>query len=62
VRAPTFGPWSFGTPSAYVAVRDQQRSGDPDVSLQWLVRRYLEGFGPASVQDPFTGCATSGFC
>lgn len=50
VHAPTGGPWSFGRP-CYVAARQQRRSGDPEASLRWLVRRYLEGFGPASAQD-----------
>ena len=27
------------------------RTGDPEASLVWLARRYLEGFGPASMQD-----------
>jgi hypothetical protein len=47
---PTGGPWSFGTRPAYVAARADPAS-DPAVSMQWLARRYLEGFGPASVQD-----------
>jgi winged helix DNA-binding protein len=51
VHAPTGGPWSFGSRPSYVAARDQQRSGDEAASIQWLVRRYLEGFGPASLQD-----------
>ena len=50
-HAPTGGPWSFGPRPSYVAARDQHRSGDQGTSLQWLARRYLEGFGPASVQD-----------
>lgn len=51
VHAPIGGPWSFGPKAAYLAAPDQQRSGDPEVSLRTLVRRYLEGFGPASVAD-----------
>jgi len=50
---PTDGPWSFGT-RAYVAARPRPVLADPDVSgsaLQTLVRRYLEGFGPASIAD-----------
>ena len=50
---PTDGPWSFGT-RAYVAARPRPVLADPEVSgsaLQTLVRRYLEGFGPASIAD-----------
>ncbi len=50
-HAPTGGPWSFGTRKAYVAARE--RSGDAirAAGMRWLVRRYLEAFGPASAQD-----------
>lgn len=54
LRAPTGGPWSFGNRTSYVAPRTPPRLADPDVSaaaLQVLIRRYLEGFGPASVAD-----------
>jgi hypothetical protein len=51
VHAPTGGPWSFGPRPAYRAALDQRRSGDPEADLQHLVRRYLEGFGPASIVD-----------
>lgn len=51
VHAPTGGPWSFGPRPSYIAAPDQRRSGDQDAALQLLIRRYLEGFGPASVQD-----------
>lgn len=53
-HVPTGGPWSFGSSTTYVA------SGTPahpretaalDAALPALVRRYLEGFGPASVAD-----------
>jgi hypothetical protein len=47
----TGGPWSFGPRPSYVAARNHAPSGDREASMQWLVRRYLEGFGPASVQD-----------
>ena len=51
VHHPTGGAWSFGPRPAYVAARRQERSGDQTASLAHLVRRYLEGFGPATVQD-----------
>jgi len=51
VHAPTGGPWSFGPRPSYIAARDQKRAGEPNISLRWLVERYLEGFGPASIRD-----------
>jgi hypothetical protein len=51
VHVATGGPWSFGYRPSYVAAPEQRRAGDADASVQWLARRYLEGFGPASVQD-----------
>jgi Winged helix DNA-binding domain len=50
-HVPTGRPWSFGQPRSYVAAPEFGPSGDPEVSLPLLARRYLEGFGPASVQD-----------
>ena len=47
----TGGPWSFGPRPSYVAALPHAPSGDREASMQWLVRRYLEGFGPATVQD-----------
>jgi Winged helix DNA-binding domain len=52
-HAPAGGPWSFGG-RAYVAARPRPVLADAGVSelaLQTLVRRYLEGFGPASIAD-----------
>ncbi len=51
VHAATGGPWSFGPRPSYVAAPDQNRGGDEAASLEKLVCRYLEGFGPASVAD-----------
>jgi len=53
-HAPTGGPWSFGTRPSYVAASTRPALADPGVSdqtLPTLIRRYLEGFGPASVPD-----------
>jgi hypothetical protein len=52
-HVPAGGPWSFGSRD-YVAARPRPVLADPDVSglaLQALIRRYLEGFGPASIAD-----------
>jgi hypothetical protein len=48
---PTVGPWSFGPRPSYVAARADSWGADPAASTQTLVRRYLEGFGPATIQD-----------
>ncbi|MBX9243532.1 AlkZ family DNA glycosylase [Actinotalea ferrariae] len=53
-HAPTGGPWSFGDRPAYVASGLPAGRPDPaaeEEGLRVLVRRYLEGFGPASVLD-----------
>jgi hypothetical protein len=51
VHAATGGPWSHGQRPSYVASRVTPPAGDPGPSVQRLVRRYLEGFGPATAQD-----------
>jgi hypothetical protein len=56
-HVPGDGPWSFGPPTsltAYTAARPRPALADAsisDLALQTLVRRYLEGFGPASIAD-----------
>jgi hypothetical protein len=50
-HAPTGGPWSFGRRPSYVAAPTRRPSWDRERSVQQLAWRYLEGFGPASVQD-----------
>lgn len=53
LRLPTGGPWSFSAGTAYVEPPALPRL-DPESaseSLPFLVRRYLHGFGPASVAD-----------
>jgi hypothetical protein len=51
VHAPGGPPWSFGPRPTYIGARDQDRPGDDAASVQSLVRRYLQGFGPATMQD-----------
>ncbi|MFE7324864.1 winged helix DNA-binding domain-containing protein [Streptomyces sp. NPDC057565] len=54
LHAPTTPPWSFGSRPSYVAPPTRPVLANPEVSaasLQTLVKRYLEGFGPASVAD-----------
>jgi hypothetical protein len=51
VHAPIGGPWSFGRPQMFAAAPTKPHRDDPESSLQRLIKRYLEGFGPASVED-----------
>ncbi len=51
VHAPTGGPWSFGRRPAYVAAPTPPAAEDAAGSLERLIVRYLEGFGPASAED-----------
>lgn len=48
-HVPLGGPWSFGARPSYATAG--RPVGTPDECLPTLVRRYLEGFGPASVPD-----------
>lgn len=50
-HAPTGGPWSFGPRPSFVAARPERPVPAPAESVRHLVRRYLEGFGPASIRD-----------
>jgi hypothetical protein len=53
-RVPDRRPWSFDTNPSYVAPATLPTLADTDVanmSLRTLIRRYLAGFGPASVAD-----------
>ena len=53
LHAPTHGPWSFGPRPSSVGAPEPLRAGSPapDEAMPMLIRRYLEAFGPASVQD-----------
>jgi hypothetical protein len=51
VHAVSGPPWSFGPRPAYTRAPELKRPNDPAASWRYLVLRYLEGFGPASVQD-----------
>ena len=48
---PTGGPWSFGARPSYVAARTKATDRETAEAMRCLARRYLEGFGPATVQD-----------
>jgi hypothetical protein len=52
-HAPTGGPWSFGQRPLYLATPQPSPYSDELATnaLETLVRRYLEGFGPASMAD-----------
>ncbi len=51
VHAPTGGPWSFGQRPAYLAAVSDPGVSDPLDAVQWLLQRYLQGFGPATTRD-----------
>ena len=50
-HAPTGGPWSFGPRPSYVAAIEPSTGRDPKASMEQLVLRFVEAFGPASVKD-----------
>jgi DNA glycosylase AlkZ-like len=51
MHVPTGGPWSFGPRASFVAARTILTAEYREESVRALLRRYLEAFGPASVQD-----------
>jgi hypothetical protein len=51
VHATTDATWSFGPRPMYTAGPDVETTDPPDRSIEHLIRRYLAGFGPASVAD-----------
>lgn len=50
-HAPAGGPWSFGPRSSFVAAPVQLPPERREASVRWLLRRYLEAFGPATAAD-----------
>ncbi|UUU22442.1 winged helix DNA-binding domain-containing protein [Streptomyces sp. DSM 40750] len=53
-HSPTGTPWSFNTRQSYVTAPTAPSLTDPEAAaegLKTLIRRYLEGFGPATVAD-----------
>src|SRR5690606_28241574 len=51
IHSPADGPWSFGRQTAYLAAPADGDREDHTRSVQHLLRRYLEGFGPATIRD-----------
>jgi hypothetical protein len=51
VHAPAAGPWSFGPRPRYLASPVPPAEAGAGECLQYLIRRYLEGFGPATAAD-----------
>jgi hypothetical protein len=50
-HAVTGPPWSHGPRPSYIAAPTLPFAGDHDDAVRTVVRRYLEGFGPATAQD-----------
>jgi hypothetical protein len=50
-HAPNGGAWSFGPRPSYVAALAQASPSERPDPVRHVVWRYLEGFGPATVQD-----------
>jgi hypothetical protein len=51
VHAPVGGAWSFGPRAVFLAAPTEPDRPGRDEAVQRLIRRYLEGFGPATAQD-----------
>lgn len=51
LHSPTEAPWSFRSPPTYVAAGATPGPDSHDESVQRVVLRYLEAFGPATVRD-----------
>jgi len=51
VRVPDATTWRYGPRSAYRAAPTPEPAATQGESLQYLVRNYLNAFGPATVQD-----------
>lgn len=51
VHAPSGLPWTFGARPRYTAGPVADRSDPAEPSVAHLIRRYLAGFGPATVAD-----------
>jgi hypothetical protein len=49
--APTDSPWTFGQRNLFIAPTAESHELDAADSLVPFIRRYLEGFGPASAKD-----------
>lgn len=50
-HASTGGPWSFGLRTSYVTPTTPVARPTTESGLQTLIRRYLAGFGPATIAD-----------
>jgi hypothetical protein len=51
IHAATGGPWAFGLRPSYIAAPADRWPGEGEGAIGRLALRYLEGFGPATVQD-----------
>ncbi len=50
-HVPVGGPWSFGSRASFATAPERLPPSRYEASVQRLIRRYLEAFGPASVLD-----------